>query len=240
LIEASKTLEHLHAYKTQAAERYILGELTAAEAEEFESHYFECEECATAVESGQLFVANARALPGEPDAQAERLFPARNQDKRRSSFYKIPVAWMRPGFILPALAAVVLAAVALYQAMVIIPAMRGTVDGARALPAFQLVAASRGESQRVQVPLGSPFFSLSLDVPPDSHFAQYICDFSTSGRNVFRLIAPAPGNGLPISILVPVKALKPGNYELVIFGAGPNGQQADKIAASTFDLQFSR
>ena len=97
-----------------------------------------------------------------------------------------------------------------------------------------------GESQRVQVPSGSPFFSLSLDVPPDSHFAQYICDFSTSGRNVFRLISPAPGNGLPISILVPVKALKPGNYELLIFGAGPNGQQADKIAASTFDLQFSQ
>ena len=57
-------MDHLHAYETKAPERYVLGELTAAEAEDFELHYFDCEQCAVAVESSQLFIANARAVLG--------------------------------------------------------------------------------------------------------------------------------------------------------------------------------
>ena len=239
MIGASKTVDHLHAYENQAAEKYLLGELPAAEAEDFERHYFECQECATAIESGELFLANAQAILRDADAKPVHPLPASNRDKQRNSFYGIFVAWMRPAFVLPVLAAVVFGAMALYQATVLIPAMRRTVEGARALPAFQLLGASRGEGERVQVPAGSPFFALSIDVPPESHFKQYICEFYAEGRSVFRVISPAPGDGLPISILVPVKGLKPGNYELFVFGAGPHGEQADKIAASTFDLQFN-
>jgi hypothetical protein len=90
------------------------------------------------------------------------------------------------------------------------------------------------------VPPGSAYYSLAIDVPPEAHFAQYICDFSADGKSVFRVVSPAPGEGLPISILVPDKALKPGTYDLTVFGTGPNGQQADKIASSTFELQFSQ
>ncbi len=34
-----------------AAERYLLGRLTEAEVEEFESHYFQCDECFATVEA---------------------------------------------------------------------------------------------------------------------------------------------------------------------------------------------
>ena len=39
-------MEHEQATATLAAERYILNELTAAEREAFEEHYFVCERCA--------------------------------------------------------------------------------------------------------------------------------------------------------------------------------------------------
>jgi hypothetical protein len=233
-------LNHLHAYETQAAERYVLGELPAAEAADFELHYFECEQCAMAVESGELFIANARAVLGTADAKSESPSPADNRGKRGYWFHGILTAWMRPAFVLPVLAAAVFGAVALYQGTILIPAMRAAADGARALPAFQLIGASRGQSERIVVPSRSSFFALSIDVPPESHFGQYICDFSAGGRSIFRVISPAPAEGLPISILVPVKGLKPGSYELTVFGSGPNGQQADKIAASAFDLQFNQ
>ena len=44
----------------QAAERYLLGELSPDEAEEFEHHFFTCTECAIAVENGQEFIRAVR------------------------------------------------------------------------------------------------------------------------------------------------------------------------------------
>jgi len=233
-------LDHLHASETQAAERYLLGELPAAEAEDFELHYFECRQCAMAVESGELFIANARAALGTPAQKAENRSAADNRDKPGSWFRNFLSECLRPAFVLPALAAAVFGAVALYQSTILIPAMRGTADRARALPAFQLVGASRGQSERFVVPAGSPFIALSIDVPPESHFGQYICDFSADGKTMFRVTSPAPAEGVPISVLLPVKGLKPGSYELNVFGAGPNGQKVDKITSSTFDLQFNQ
>ena len=231
-------MDHLQAYETQAPERYVLGELTGAEAEEFELHYFECQQCAMAVESSELFIANARAVLGTAGAESG-VSSADKPDKPSNWFHHLLSAWMRPAFGLPILAAVVFGALALYQATILIPAMRGAAGEARALPAFQLIGASRGESAKIVVPSASPFFALSIDVPPESHLAQYICDFSSGGKSIFQVISPAPAEGLPISILVPAKGLKAGNYELTVFGAAPKGQQADKIATSAFDLQFN-
>jgi hypothetical protein len=240
LNEALNTLDHLQACETQAAERYLLGELPAAEAEDFELHYFECGQCAMAVESGELFIANARAALGTPDQNSESPLAADKRDKSGNWFRRFLSECLRPASVLPALAAAVFGAVALYQSTILIPAMRGTADRARALPAFQLVGASRGQSERLVVPSGSPFIALSIDVPPESHFAQYVCDFSADGKSMFRVISPAPADGIPISLLLPVKGLKPGSYELNVFGAGSNGQKADKITSSTFDLQFNQ
>jgi hypothetical protein len=230
-------LDHLQAYETQAPERYVLGELTAAEAEEFEFHYFECQQCAMAVESSEVFITNARAVLGTTAAESGAS-SADKPDKPSTWFHRLLDAWSRPAFGLPVLAAAVFAAVALYQATVLIPAMRSAAGEARALPAFQLIGASRGESAKIVVPSGSPFFALSIDVPPESHLSQYICEVSSRGKSIFRVTSPAPAEGLPITILMPAKGLRAGNYELTVLGAAPKGQQADKIATSAFDLQF--
>lgn len=42
-------MEHIEAMKSKAAERYLLGEMTDAEAESFEEHYFDCSVCANDV-----------------------------------------------------------------------------------------------------------------------------------------------------------------------------------------------
>jgi hypothetical protein len=230
-------LDHLQALESQAPERYLLGELTASENEDFERHYFECEECAFAVESGDQFIANVRAVL-KPESEPA-LLPLRDRPgKSRSSFRERVAAWMRSGAI-PVPAAILFAAVALYQGVVLIPGLRHTLNGARALPAFQLVGAARGESKQITVSAGDPFLALSLDVPPESHFGEYICDLSESGRSLFRVISPAPGEGQPVTIQFPVNELKPGSYELTIFGAGPMGQQADKMTTAPFDLHIN-
>ncbi|MBV8865380.1 MAG: zf-HC2 domain-containing protein [Acidobacteriaceae bacterium] len=55
---------------THAAERDLLGELTPAEAEEFEFHFFACSECAEAIEHGQQqLMRGVSDLPKPPGTE---------------------------------------------------------------------------------------------------------------------------------------------------------------------------
>lgn len=214
-------MDHRQAIDTQAVERYLLGELPAGEAEDFEHHYFECPECALSVESGTLFIADARAVLSRRE-EPERV--------RKPFWNPLAQLWAHPATALSMAAAVVLGAVALYQGYVL-------RDIARPLPTFQLTGASRGEGVRIAVPAGTPSFALSADVPPDVHFERYVCALTAGGQTVFRVISPAPPEGQPITILAPVRGLKTGNYELVISGLGPDGRESDKILADPFEFQ---
>jgi hypothetical protein len=138
----------------------------------------------------------------------------------------------------PAAAAIALAIVAAYQGFIVIPGLRHTFESARALPAFQLAGLARGAGDQITVPAGTPSMALAIDIPPDAHFPQYVCVLSTGGRTAFQVTAPAPTDGQPITILAPTAAMAPGAYEFTVYGAGSDGQQRDKVTASTFRFQF--
>lgn len=53
-------MDHLEAVRLRAAERYVLKQLTAAEADAFEEHFFSCPECAEEVRWIAMFEDNAR------------------------------------------------------------------------------------------------------------------------------------------------------------------------------------
>jgi anti-sigma factor RsiW len=216
-------LDHSHALKTQAAERYLLGELPADEAEEFELHIFDCPHCAVAVESGQIFIESAR----------EHLRPSAVKPQTR--FWEALAAFWRPGFAIPVMAA--LAAIAIYQGALVIPELRHTLTEARPLPAFQLIGASRGEDPPVRVPAGTPFVALAADIPPEAHFRNYLCVVSRSGKPVLSVVNPAPEAGHPITILVPASLLQAGKQELTLYGQASDGQHDEKISTYPFDFQ---
>ena len=227
-------MDHLHAKDTNAAERYLLGELPAAEAEDFELHYFECQQCALAVEAGQLFVANARAHFSEP------MTPQSRVETRRTgpSFLEtIAAFWRRPAFAIPVMAA--LAALAIYQNAVTIPGMRRVLTTARSLPALQLIGASRGDEPVSHVPVGSDFVALAADIPPAEPFQQYVCVLTRDGREVSTTPTPAPAEGQPITLQIPVGQLKPGHHDLTLYGIGPGGRRSDKISTYPFSVQFN-
>lgn len=219
-------MDHAQALETMAAERYLLGELPAPEADDFERHFFECTECATAVESGtQLIAGMQEELAGRPRVPA----PAA---PRRFRW------WMERGWALAAAAAVILLGVALYQGAVVIPGLRRDLNRAAVLPAFQLAGASRGEAMRIQIPAGAPFLALAADVPPVPAFPQYECALRSGSETVFQVTAPAPAEGQPITILVPAKRLRSGEYDLVITGRGTAAGENDPTSHHTFHFEF--
>jgi len=210
-------ITHSKAVAGRFVDRYLLRELSAAETEEFERHYFECVECAEAVEAGDVFIANAREVLGDVAVAAPE----------RSFWERIGIRWTWGGMLMPA-TAVALAVVAVYQGAIVIPRL----SRPRVLPAFQLLGASRGQEEARLIPAGVTAFAISADVPPDAKAAKYVCELKTEGRAVFTLDAAPPAPGQPITILVPTKGLRSGAYQLTILGG------SEKVFDASFEVRF--
>jgi len=222
-------MEHAEALQGKFAEKYYLGELAVADAERFELHFFECTECAQAVESCHTFVTAARPILAEGE-----LADAPDVPERTSWWAGLGALWQQRLFAFSATATLLFGALLVYQA--VRPAQQEQLV-ARAFPAsFQLSSASRGEIPHVAVKSGAQAVLLSGDVPPDAVFAEHRYVLTTGGRTIFRITAPPPEKGQPFSIEVPLTNLTPGLYELTAYGISKNGQADDKIAAYSFNL----
>lgn len=216
-------LDHARAVQEGYADRYLLQELTPAETEDFERHYFECEECARAVEGGEILLANAR----------EVLKDAPVATPKPTLWERFGIRWTWSGMLMPA-TALALAVVAVYQGTVVIPRL----SQPRILPAFQLVGASRGQDAPRVIPAGTSAFALTADIPPDAHFGKYLCSLERDGQSVFKLEALPPGPGEPITLLVPTQGLQSGSYRLTIVGSDTGKTAVDAVFSSSFDLEF--
>src|ERR1017187_3680900 len=149
-------MQHKEADQTLAVERYLLGDMTATEVEQFEEHLFMCPECAESVQTGAVFVENARAVFKEPDAQTGSEPLRRTIRSRQMPWWK---RFMAPAFA-PALAALALLCIAGYQQLAVIRGLRDQLTAVTApqlLPSFALHAASRGAPQAIVVPAGAQF-----------------------------------------------------------------------------------
>lgn len=203
-------MNHREAVERQAADRYLLNDLSPAERSAFEEHYFECPECAAEVEAGAAFAANARAVLAE----------AGYYSGRRAG----RIGWLRPAYVMAA--AAVLVVIVGYQELLRIPRLRRELQRLtepRAYAAHFLRPVERGDEQVIAVPKEAQFVGLSLDIPPDAECAAYVCDIRAEAPEGggFSIAAPAPGSpGAPINILIPVSHLQSGVYTLVLRCSG--------------------
>src|SRR5262249_28456042 len=65
-------MDHNEAVSTLAAERYLLGEMTPAERDAFEAHYFDCVDCADDIRAGAMLRAGVRSGYAATLAMPER------------------------------------------------------------------------------------------------------------------------------------------------------------------------
>src|SRR5258707_11672555 len=90
-------MDHSETIQLQAAVKYVLGELTPAQREEYEEHYFDCAECAMDIKALATFADTTRELlRRERETQrAAELAPARGGW----------LSWLQPVVAEPVLAA---------------------------------------------------------------------------------------------------------------------------------------
>src|SRR4051812_48059393 len=104
-------MDHEVAAKTQAVERYLLGEMPASERDTFEEHYFACADCAEEVRSGSELTRELKAALGELPSRPPVLSPS------WSSWFRMPV-------LVPTFAALAMAVVVGYQNLAVLPDLK--------------------------------------------------------------------------------------------------------------------
>lgn len=203
-------MDHAEATATYAVDRYLMGDLNAAEADAFEDHYFDCVECADDLRVGMRFMNGGRDLAREAAAPVEA--PVVRIDERRPR----RSVWM------PAAAGAIAAALVLVIGAPLLMRSRASAPSIQtaAILAFGL-GQSRGEAD-VPVIDGKQDITLSKDVPLDPPYARYEARIEQSRKAVLHIPLTPRRDGESTSVTV--RNLSAGRYDLVIVGFSPAGQ----------------
>lgn len=202
-------MEHEQATATLAAERYILNELTAAEREAFEEHYFVCERCAQEVKD--LFALGVAAKEALPVQRAESATLSEKQTSRWRQYFG---AWTLPRFAL-AVPCVLLIAVIMTGWQVV--RMRRHLMEPRSIASLVLRPETRGETAAINVQQLGPYLLLECDLPGAEGKVNWA--LSQSAKILHRGEAAPPDAGSSFKLLLPSSSLSPGDYTLNVQSA---------------------
>jgi putative zinc finger protein len=183
-------MTHNEAVETYATERYLLGEMTEAERQSFEAHYFECEICADDLRIGsRMRDGVAAGLLVAPAARTTR--PAR--------IYNY-VSWA---------AAASLALIAGYEGMLL---RQQPQLAPQALAPVTLRAATRGAEAEVPVTPGAAAVTLAvpLDVAAGTPISYEVR--SADAKVVASGTTDAPAGGAPLLVMLPVWTVAPDTH----------------------------
>jgi hypothetical protein len=213
-------MDHTEATATFATDRYLLGELSDAQADAFEEHYFDCAECTDDLRAGMQLLSGGRMLTGAAPAAA----PApvvQIADRRRW-------VWL-PAALAAALALAVTAPIIVKQQR----DARTPVFEEASQQSF-LLSAARGPNDVPSTLDGNKPIVLFVDVPSEPTYAQYEARLQRPDGSVMKVsFKPDPdGNPTPLT----VRGLSPGPHELVIIGTDPAGQIAE-VSRNRFNVR---
>ena len=222
-------MDHHQATQSTAVEKYLLDELTPEEREEFEQHFFDCQECAVDLRATDaFFTAVKQEFTVHPVPQAG----AGSSSKRPlAAFWPSAVAWF-------ALAASLL--VIAYQNVMVLPHLENQIAELKTpqiLPTLSLVGGNSrgGQVPTAQVRAGQPFL-LQLDLPAEDRFSSYSCLlYSPSGSLSWRVEVSSQLAKDTISIRVPSVGQQSGEYTLAVQG-NPGAAGAVDLARYRFTL----
>jgi len=236
-------MDHNEAVRLQAAEKYVLGELSPSQREEYEEHYFDCGECAVDVKSIATFADTCREVLRQ-EAEAARQGVA---EPERGGWF----AWLRPAFAVPAMAALLLLAFVGYQNSVTIPKAKeaaARIVGQAFTTSFTLKKADTlgaedaktNEEEKVQVHRDESV-ALKFDFTPRRSFEHYTGQLQdATGRDLYDVNLPGSFTNKEVNLVVPAGMLKSGKYALVFLGtpAAKELPNQEEVLRLTFSVEI--
>lgn len=213
-------MDHTEALRLQAAEKYLLNEFSEPQREEYEEHYFDCHDCAEDLKATAVFLESVRQLirEGILEPQMARQNAAVAAPRQTNRGF---LAWLRPAFALPALAALLIFIG--YQNGVTIPRLKTAESAASPLEVQKYVSlpplGSRGDAAGpLVIKVGThQSYVLEGDMPGNSNTG-YLCQIQNpAGRVLYEVPISAEQAKDTVQLHIRGGALAPGSYELVIY-----------------------
>jgi hypothetical protein len=213
-------MDHSESIRLMAAEKYLLGELAPELREQFEEHFFDCQECALDVRAGAALVEHSKVVLSEPVAVSQARVPVLVPAKTGW------LGWLRPALIVPVLG--VLLVVVGYQNLVTYPQLKQAANSPQILPWASVNVSTRGTSTIQISPGAGQGFQLLVNIPPESSYTSYTFDLSSpSGRLEWSHTIPAAASDEARSIYIPGANQEQGIYKLAVRGNTATGESSD-------------
>ncbi|MCS7025875.1 MAG: hypothetical protein NZV14_13820 [Bryobacteraceae bacterium] len=218
-------MTHEQAVAANMAEKYLLGELLDHEKEEFEQHFFECAVCAADMVAGYRLRETIQQL--QQQGTIQRTTPLSKTVPVAKSSHRPTWGWvegLRRNWA--AWAAGLLLCGLGYQNLVELPRLKESLRWATSpYIATHLVPFRMGERAGEPAPVvfrhGEPLI-LNLDIPHEARWLDY--EIRISGpSNPPPLSVPADRVEQSVPLVLPKGSLKPGNYQIRVFGRAIGG-----------------
>lgn len=222
-------MDHQDAARHGTIEKYLLDELAPPERDEFEEHFFACQECAADLRMTAAFLdAAARELERFAPARPTVAAPTPAGKSRFASLF-------RPAFAAPAFATLLL--VIAYQNGVVYPRLAAELAASRTPEILASVSLIGGNSRGAAVASATltpaqPLL-LTFDIPTAERFTSYTCVLmAPSGEVLWRVPVSRDQAKDTVSIRVPVGQWRSGDYRLIVQGHSPSPEQEPAELAS--------
>jgi len=216
-------LDHLKATRRNVADRYVLGELSLAQREEFEEHYFECVECAEDVRAFMAISSNSRLVLEDVPEYGENSTAG---ERTPLGWLQALRTWRLPAIyaFAPALAMLALSITTTYQSIT----LRSQLV-AQAVPEFALRPDARGDESETVVQKQGSFVVLTADVPGGPREVRWQIRGIGSQIPLVEGSAAGPPPGSSLSILVPAWKISAGTYSLTVRPVGTSQESGSGI-----------
>ncbi len=201
-------MNHSEAVESQAAEKYLLGELRAGERDNFEDHFFVCDDCADAVRSGMLFVDNAAA---EVKAASATNPSAVREPVGRSWKDWFRFEWRSPAFAIPMLALVGVSGLWMNDHARLSDTL---ADATAPQPLVNLPLDITRGAASATVSRQAHFFAVTFFMEPRQN-SEYSVRISGQGVSPASVTIPDRPDGR-FSILLPASRYQAGHYDFTV------------------------
>jgi hypothetical protein len=220
-----RIMDHAEATRKFAAEQYVLGEMTAAEQAEFEQHFFECVECADAVETGAALATNARSVFAESNLG----LAGQAQPRKTWSFW---TSWRWA----PAVALAGWAVAALLAGYQFLRAPGGAGEFALA-PAVSVRATRAAQELTFSKQTGTVAFA--IDHEWEQSYTAYEAQIERAADHQLVFDGTIPGAQVaanPLSVSLRTARLRTGTYTLSVYGLAEGTASKTPLERISFTL----